>query len=695
MGNRGRRFGALLAGVSAGALMTSGTMVLAQTALDPITVVATKTEEKAIESLAAVTVRREDELDVLQPARPSDALFGIPGVSFQERADDPSTAVNLRGLQDFGRVAVVIDGARQNFQKSGHNANGAFYLEPELLSGVDVVRGPVANVYGSGAIGGVVSFQTKDVADVLRPWEKYGIVGHGALSANPGGMFSVFGAGRPTENVDIFAGATYRSHGAFRAGRNGDPAVGVPVGPGQLVPNSGYEVATGIGKVTVRPAEGHEIKIGGITYHADYTTGQPGSSIFSTAVKNNIVNARWRYGRPDDRIFNWDANVYWTETVQDQLKIAGAPSTSTGVIGDTRSFRIATVGTDVHNTSRFDFGQFRNAITIGADAFQDRVKVEDPGGANDLFTPSGDRTVYGAFAQWKANWSTWVEVIGALRFDGYELNGNGVGSSGTRLSPKITVGVTPITGITPYFTYAEGYRAPALTETIATGGHPPFADFPGAPDGFTFLPNPSLRPEVGHTKEVGVNFKYDNIAMQGDKLRAKVNVFRNDVDDYINGVMFGPINIWGIPQFFQYQNVANARLQGIEFESIYDAGGWFAGVSGHHIRGRDMATGEPLLTVPPDQVAVLAGVRFWDRKMTASVRYAAVAAKKDVPAGVNPRDAYNLLNLYLTYQPTEDVMAVLSVENLLDEYYVRYPQILPQPGITVKASLKVRLAGGG
>lgn len=695
MGIGKRRLGAFLLSASVGALVTGSTTAMAQTALDPITVVATKTEETAIESLAAVTVVREAELNVWQPSRASDALFGIPGVSVVDRADDPATAVNIRGLQDFGRVAVVIDGARQNFQKSGHNANGAFYLEPELLSGVDVVRGPVANIYGSGAIGGVVSFQTKDVADVLRPWEKWGILGHGALSANPGGLFSVFGAGRPSENIDVFAGATYRSHGAYRAGSNGTQAIGVPVAPGEMVPNSGYEVATGIGKVTMRPAEGHEIKIGGITYHADYTNGQPGSSIFNTKVQNNIVNARWKYGRPDDRIFNWDANVYWTETRQDQVKIEGAPSTSTGAIGDKRNFHITTFGTDVHNTSRFDYGQFRNALTFGADAFHDQVTVKDPGGANDLFTPTGNRTVYGAFGQWKANWSTWAEVIGALRFDGYELSGNNTGSSGTRLSPKITIGITPITGITPYFTYAEGYRAPALTETIVSGAHPPFATFPGAMDGFIFLPNPNLRPEVGHNKEVGINVKYDSVFMPGDKLRAKVNVFRNDVDDYINGVTFGPINMWGIPQFFQYQNVARARLQGVEFETHYDAGGWFAGVAGSHIRGRDVETGDPLLSVPPDQVTVLAGVRFWDRKMSASVRYAAVAAKKDVPVGTNPRDAYNLLNMYLTYQPNDNVMAVLSVENLLNEYYVRYPELLPQPGITVKASVKIRLAGGG
>ena len=67
------------------------------------------------------------------PTRTSDVFFGMPGVWTQSRGDDPGTSINIRGLQDFGRVAVLIDGARQNFQRSGHNADGQFYLEPDML----------------------------------------------------------------------------------------------------------------------------------------------------------------------------------------------------------------------------------------------------------------------------------------------------------------------------------------------------------------------------------------------------------------------------------------------------------------------------------------------------------------------------------------------------------------------------------
>ena len=72
-----------------------------------------------------------------------------------------------------------------------------------------------------------------------------------------------------------------------------------------------------------------------------------------------------------------------------------------------------------------------------------------------------------------------------------------------------------------------------------------------------------------------------------------------------------------------------------------------------------------------------------------------MSAKTDVPVGSFQRGSYNLLNAYIGYQPNEGVLAGLSIENLLNEYYVRYPDLLPQPGITVKAWLKIRLAGGG
>jgi outer membrane receptor protein involved in Fe transport len=51
-------------------------------------------------------------------------------------------------------------------------------------------------------------------------------------------------------------------------------------------------------------------------------------------------------------------------------------------------------------------------------------------------------------------------------------------------------------------------------------------------------------------------------------------------------------------------------------------------------------------------------------------------------------------HLYLVYQPSENVIAALSVENLLDETYKVYTHEFNSPGITVKGSLRMRFAGG-
>ena len=196
-----------------------------------------------------------------------------------------------------------------------------------------------------------------------------------------------------------------------------------------------------------------------------------------------------------------------------------------------------TLGIDVYNTTRFNVGDWRNAVTLGIDAFQDDVRTSDSRGNSNITTPGGLRTVSGGFAQLKQNYSTWFEAVSAIRYDRYDLHSPTVatGGGGDRFSPKITIGVTPVAGFTPYVSYAEGYRAPSITETLiagahATGGGPPFFPCPDGTAGlFCFLPNPNLRPEVGKNKEVGLNLKYDDIFSAGDSFRGKFNVFRNDV----------------------------------------------------------------------------------------------------------------------------------------------------------------------
>lgn len=687
--------------------------------LDEITVGATKMEERAIDALAPVSVMTLEQIQGRQATRVGDLIRTMPGVWLQDRGDEPSTSINIRGLQDFGRVAYIVDGARQNYQRTGHFANGSFFLNPELISSIDIVRGPTANIYGSGAIGGVASFRTKDIQDVVRPGERWGVDVNSIIGSNAGrALGSVFGGVRVNPNVDIFAGGTYSTMDNYRDGT------------GFEVANTWNRLSSGIGKLTVRPADGHEVKLGMIFQENLYNVGQPrrtygdpntlppgppsrpggpptdlngGTSIYSSNVKNYTTTLGWTYSKPDDKLFDWDAKIYWNRTENDQVKILHTSPTSvfgqcttanpgnpiSGCVGDPRSYKIDTYGFDVHNTSRAETGDWRHAFTYGLDGFQDEVATYDKTGNSNVTTPAGKRTVWGGFVQYKANYASLLEVVSAIRYDNYELDSNLGGNKGDRFSPKITIGLLPTAVVTPYVSYAEGYRAPAITETLVDGSHTsatPYDAFFVCPSGqnipgrntslFCFVPNPNLRPEVGKTKEIGFNVRKNDLFTSGDSFRGKFNVFRNDVDDYIDLVAFStaaaPPNIYGYKPFYQYQNVSSARIEGFEAETMYDAKTWFVGVSGTLQRGKNEDTGIGLYSIQPRKITTTAGLRFADNKVIVSAMWMSVAGNTDIPKNYLPATSYDLVNLYLTVKPSENLTATFSVENLLNQYYRPY-----------------------
>ena len=100
--------------------------------------------------------------------------------------------------------------------------------------------------------------------------------------------------------MDLFAGAVYRSQTNYRDGS------------GNEWPNTGFDVASGVGKATFRPADGHEVKLTGLTYETTYLNGQPTATlpntatIYDTRVQNDIASTRYRYSRPDDWLLDFD-----------------------------------------------------------------------------------------------------------------------------------------------------------------------------------------------------------------------------------------------------------------------------------------------------------------------------------------------------------------------------------------------------
>jgi hemoglobin/transferrin/lactoferrin receptor protein len=348
-------------------------------------------------------------------------------------------------------------------------------------------------------------------------------------------------------------------------------------------------------------------------------------------------------------------------------------------------------------------GPVSHKLTIGGDSAWDRVRTADfAGGFVSALTPGGNRNIAGAFVQDEARFG-WLRVLGALRHDSYSLNGGGFSSSGDRLSPKITVGVSPIRGIEFYGTYAEGYRAPAITETLISGTHP----FPA----FQLLANPAVQPETAHNLEAGVNLKYDNVFHQDDSFRPKAAIFTNTVDNDLMPVgptyfvPFSPVfpaaSCSATPRPFycvipitsyQYVNIAKARLEGAEVEAAYDWGDGFVSISGSHVDGRNEATGAALATVPPDRVSGTLGFRFLDRALTISSRLRLVSDSNSSSVIATPTKGYGLVDIFASYKYSENISADLSVTNLFNRQYVQYLDTLASPGLTANLGVTIRFA---
>lgn len=175
----------------------------------------------------------------------SDALQTAPGVIAPTSADDPGVAINIRGLQDHGRVAVTVDGARQNFARSGHAANGTVTLDQRMIKSVTVNRGPTA-VVGGSAIGGTVAFETIDAGDVLRGDETVAGRLESTVETNgPGGVIHGEFATRIGTAFDVLAAGTFGKGADYQDG------------DGETI-RSADQLTSGLLKARLRLAEGHE-----------------------------------------------------------------------------------------------------------------------------------------------------------------------------------------------------------------------------------------------------------------------------------------------------------------------------------------------------------------------------------------------------------------------------------------------------
>lgn len=673
---------------------------------ETVTVYGTSNPLPVFDYPGQVTVISRDTLELIQPSAMSDLLRDVPGLQFSGGPRRTGETPSIRGL---GRenVLVLLDGARQSFS-SAHD--GSFFLDPELVRTAEVVRGPASALYGSGAVGGVLAFETVNAADLLREGESFGgrlRTAYQSVNEEWLGSATVYGR---SGKLDALASLGFR--------RSGD----IALGSGIDLP-SDDEITTGIVKLGYQFTDALSGEIAWQKFSNNAVEPNNGQGTLGTGdatldrdVDKDISSELWRGAvryNPSSDLIDAKLTVYQSTTGVDEFD-ATVPRTTLR--------EIETTGVSLRNASRFLLGPVETTLTVGGDWYEDSQTGTDSTATGGIRggVPNGSAEFAGIFVQAEAA----VErpfglpgrliVIPGIRHDSFESSSDlsPDKASDDKLSPRLGASYAPVEWLRLYASYTEGFRAPSINELYLDGVHfsvPHPTLFNPALGRFVFVnnnfvPNADLKPESSETVEVGFGLDFRNVLTREDRFQGKISYFESDVSDLINLTVdfsYDPTCFVG-PSFFpctagstNSANIAGASLEGWEAEASYDALLWFARATLSTIEGADTATGEDLGTLTPDRLTLDTGIKLtsWNTRIGTRIQVADEFERRALSGGslmvAERRVGYVVLDLYGSWRPqfAPNLRIDAGIDNIFDHDYDRVFEGVSEPGRNFKIAL--------
>jgi len=594
-------------------------------------------------------------IDNRPPRHAADMLEETTGVYTAVNQRDPGLSVNIRGVQDYGRVNMNIDGMRQNFNVSGHQQrNGVILVDPEMLAGIDIEKGTQAGQGGAGVLGGIATFRTFEAKDFLKDGKDVGgrvRMGHGIGALGNGTHFNGSGlVAIGDERGDILLGMSERRFGDYRAGNNNDKRLGEQIGFRDLSPNTFHDwlaadvdfmdgaTRSQVFKFGLNLPDDQRVQASYLRTNTDGATAGPrlGYTFQGyrriTRDRMNVQNYALDYSyQPVDPLIDLNAKLYFVRTKLDRWTAENESSRDSGnyTAPFDSQYQTSTWGLQAENTARFELGRWGKVRwRVGGEFFNDGFlsatdfQPSEYQGIDSTplvvgATPTGKRNMFSVFQQLQYEYDDWLTVDGGLRFDHYRTYGElyatiyeypplglhkfwktpvehryNVALSGGRWSPNFRVGIKPgVEWAQLYGQWGKGWRPPSVTEAFMSGS--PHA---GGGSGLLF-PNPTLQPEDSKNWELGVNIFKDALFFDNDRFMAKVSYF----DNRINNMVFLMLDV--IPPRSDYRsrygklanvnNLKQVRYRGLEYQVEYDIERVYANLTYTNMIGQNKFCSRP------------------------------------------------------------------------------------------------------
>lgn len=664
---------------------------------EQVVVVANKDERSVRDVAANVTVLSRSELNNALATSIADLFRYVPGIDYEAAGTRFGTeGINIRGIGG-NRVAILVDGVPLSDQfGSGSFANATRdFIDAGLIERIEVLHGPASALYGSSAIGGVVSVRTPDPGDLV------------ADNGLGGDFLGTWRDADQSRHLQAMVALGDRAMGLMvgfsrRDGEQRDAAA-APQG----IDTKDYERQTALIKLVLDDPWGQTLRVGVI--HQDARTLSDLNSMLgagryraTTALQGddsyemNVVNLAYEFGSADGWL---DAGIvrmfFEVATIEQDTLDERAAATTPVSIDRFFYFDQEISGIELNLwkniaadpvSHRLGFGlEYRERFT---EEYRDGVSTDLTTGAQtnvllgEVFPlrdfPLSKTSEAAVFVEDTMSAGDWT-VVAALRADRYDLSPRPdatyvedypdyqtVSLRESDVSPKLGVIYSATPQIDVYAQYSHGFRAPPYADANISLDMPFF--------GYRAIPNPDLRSESSNGFEIGLRW-------HGARASAHLSAFRTQYHDFIESkINLGLDPVSGFT-LFQSRNIAATEIDGVEAswtgrfgrnESFgFDGSAYFA-------RGENKENGQPLNSVGPAQAVMGLSWYSGDERRQLRLRGTFTEAhdrRDETRATMFKAAGHAVFDLYLTQALGTRATVRAGLHNLADRRYWNWSDV--------------------
>lgn len=658
--------------------------------LGELTVSATRTERSVDAVPNTVTVKNRKQLERRDARDLKDLLsdevdIDVPATAARFTAVSSSLGragnegLNIRGLEG-NRVLMMVDGIRvpQSFSFGPFYSGRADFVDLSSLAGAEVLRGPTSTSYGSDGLAGALSLRTLSPEDLLVDGKTFAGTARIGLATVDSSKYAsaalAFGAGDWSSLVQA---SVRRGHETRNRGDIDRPD------ELRTKPNpSDTDTDSVMAKLGYRVNANHRL-MGTVEYRQRKVDTDVLSAVTSTAtgaVVGTQASDKLERGRFSLEHRYEDLNAPWVQQVVTNVYVQDS-QTRQWSFEDRRTqddrTRTTTYKERLIGLSSQAQTQLANQrISYGVDASRNQVRALRDGTPNsgefpNKPFPDTTYTLAGAFVQDEIETGD-LTVIPALRFEHYKLapktagyTGDSVTLSDQAVTPRLGVIWRASPLVQPYVQWSQGFRAPAPDQVNNS--------FSNLAQGYTSIANPNLKPEHANSWELGLRGRFD------ETLRWQLSAYDNRYRDFISQEVVRGSFRAGDPAVFQYINLDQARIKGVEARVVWDVlpglnlNAAVAKSRGHSIRN---GVETPLDSVQPLRGKLGARYEVGAWSMDATWIHSSGKKPSDVSSATlfTPKK-YDVIDLGGEYRFDKTFRITAAITNLFDKKYWRWSDV--------------------